>query len=73
MDRENQLVGIGTVDDSYHPDRSRYILLHFDGYGLVKLLDVPLNSTPENMRGVYIDGYMYMFGREDFRVKKIFG
>ena len=73
VDRENQLVGIGTVDYSYHPDRSRYILLHFDGYGLVKLLDVPLNSTPENMRGVYIDGYMYMFGNNDFRVEKIFG
>ena len=73
VDRENQLVGIGTVDYSYHPDRSRYILLHFDGYDLAKLLDVPLKSTPENMRGVYIDGYMYMFGDNDFKVKKILG
>lgn len=76
VDRTNQLIGIGYTDHSYYgysENRSRYILLHFDGYGLVKLLDVPLNSTPENMRGVYIDGYMYMFGREDFRVEKIFG
>ena len=73
VDRTNQLIGIGVTDLRYHPDRSKYILLHFDGYGLAELLAVPLKGAPENMRGVYIDGYMYMFGREDFRVEKIFG
>ena len=75
VDRTNQLLGIGYTDSYYYgysENRNKYILLHFDGYGLDKLLDVPLNSTPENMRGVYIDGYMYMFGDNDFKVKKIF-
>ena len=75
VDRTNQLIGIGYTDSYYYgysENRNKYILLHFDGYGLDKLLDVPLNSTPENMRGVYIDGYMYMFGANDFQVEKIF-
>ena len=79
VDRKNQLVGIGVAESRYNADKysyetvSRYIVLHFDGYGLTQLLKVPLKGTPENMRGVYIDGYMYMFGRKDFRVEKIFG
>ena len=74
MDRENQLIGIGIKDNSYYDssERSRYILLHFDGYELVELINVPLNGKPSNMRGVYIDGYMYMFGNEDFKVEKVF-
>ena len=28
----------------------------------------PLNGSNEIKRGVYIDGFMYLFGREDFRV-----
>ncbi len=79
VDRENQLVGIGVVDNRYYNtskysnEASRYILLHFDGYKLTELINVPLGGKPGNMRGVYIDGYMYMFGRSDFKVEKIFG
>lgn len=78
VDRKNQLVGIGVIDYSYyhankHSDEAgRYILLHFDGYALVELVNVPLSGDPANMRGVYIDGYMYMFGKGDFQVEKVF-
>ena len=72
VDRQNQLVGIGITDNRYYNQASRYILLHFDGYELVELVNVPLSGNPTNMRGVYIDGYMYMFGQNDFKVKKVF-
>ncbi|MGM9645050.1 MAG: beta-propeller domain-containing protein [Eubacteriales bacterium] len=74
VDRQNQLVGIGIADNSYNDynERNRYILLHFDGYELVELVNVPLAGDPANMRGVYIDGYMYMFGFNDFKVEKVF-
>ncbi len=78
VDRQNQLVGVGVVDNSYYAtdkysnEVRRYILLHFDGYELVELVNVSLFGEPANMRGVYIDGYMYMFGQSDFKVKKIF-
>ncbi|MGM9641623.1 MAG: beta-propeller domain-containing protein [Eubacteriales bacterium] len=69
VDRRNQLVGVGVVDGK----ESRYILLHFDGYELAELVNVTLEGEPANMRGVYIDGYMYMFGLNDFKVEKVFG
>ena len=78
VDRENQLVGIGIVDNSYYSANkysdaaSRYILLHFDGYELIELVNVSLAGKPENKRGVYIDGYMYMFGSNECKVEKVF-
>ena len=77
VDRENQLLGIGVIDYSYYntnnyPDETRrYIVLYFDGYELLELVNVPLFGDPANMRGVYIDGYMYMFGFNNFKVEKI--
>ncbi len=79
VDRKNQLVGIGVTDYGYYnatdTNRSeafRYILLLFDGYDLVELVNVPLAGDPDYKRGVYIDGYMYMFGLNDFKVEKVF-
>lgn len=78
VDRFNQLIGIGVIDQSYYnTDKNsdqacRYILLHFDGYELTELVNVSLPGKPVNMRGVYIDGYMYMFGKGEFKVEKIF-
>lgn len=78
IDRENQLLGLGIVnlrgmikgdEDSAH---ERYILLHFDGYNLIELVNTPLKGDNLYKRGVYIDGYMYMFGRNDFKVEKVF-
>ena len=71
VNRENQLVGIGIRDNGN--GNGRYILLHFDGYELVELVNVQLAGEPELIRGVYIDGYMYMFGCNYFKVEKVFG
>lgn len=68
IDRKNQLIGMGLY--SYTHSSDRYILLHFDGYQLVKLLEVELAGDPENMRAVYIDGYLYLFGN-GFRVEAV--
>ena len=74
VDRKNQLFGFGVVDYDHNMYTTyRYILLHFDGYELLELVNVPLKGYPDNMRGVYIDGYMYMFGENDFKVEKVFG
>ncbi len=70
IDRQNQLIGVG-VGVNYKREE-RYIVLHFDGYELVELVNVSLAGDSANKRGVYIDGYMYMFGNNDFRVKKVF-
>lgn len=67
IDRENRSIGLGV--DQYGRG-SRYILLHFDGYELVELLDVALDGSPVTMRAVYIDGYLYMFG-DSFLVEKV--
>ncbi|MBQ3527466.1 MAG: beta-propeller domain-containing protein [Clostridia bacterium] len=74
VDRKNQLFGFGVVDYDHNMYTTyRYILLRFDGYELVELVNVPLKGDPANMRGVYIDGYMYIFGENDFKVEKVFG
>ena len=68
VDRENQLIGMGVRDR----EGSRYILVHFDGCELIELVNVELDGYLDNMRGVFIDGYMYMFGAS-FKVVKVFG
>ena len=76
VDRQNQLIGM-SVNDYFTPDyvgkRERYILLHFDGYELLELVNVPLAGELAEKRGVYIDGYLYMFGLEGCKVVKVFG
>ncbi len=74
VDRQNQLVGLGVLDNTREEpiERGRYILLHFDGYELVELVNVPLAGDPAHKRSVYIDGYLYMFGPTGFLVQKVF-
>lgn len=81
IDRENQLIGLGIVDHNRkgaannaedNKDLFRYILLHFDGYNLVELVNVDLNGNPDLMRGVYIDGFMYLFGEDAFKVVDVY-
>ena len=74
IDRENQLLGLGITDFSKTDKKedSRYILLYFDGYNIEELLNESLNGYNEAKRSVYIDDYFYMFGNEDFKVKKVF-
>ncbi|MBQ3548220.1 MAG: beta-propeller domain-containing protein [Clostridia bacterium] len=73
IDRKNQLIGLGINKyDSNDGERQKYIVLYFDGYNLVEVANVSLKGVSEFQRGVYIDGYMYMFGENDFKVQKIF-
>lgn len=71
IDRENQLIGLGVYNynNGYQP---KYIVLYFDGYNLVELVNTPLKGDPDYHRGVFIDDYMYMFGENDFKVIKLF-
>lgn len=73
IDRKNQFIGLGVYNKNYSSaEASRYILLQFKENKLIELIDVPLQGDNESMRGVYIDGYMYMFGENDFKVEKVF-
>ena len=74
INREHQLVGLAVIDWSGgNQDSYRYVLLHFDGYELVELVNVPLRyDTPDFARGVYIDGYMYILGHDTCKVVKVF-
>jgi len=67
IDRENQLLGLG-MDLYEKQPQQRYILLHFDGYNLIELLNVELKGENTCKRGVFIDGFMYLFGQQDFKV-----
>ncbi len=73
IDRENQLIGLGVnTYNSSIGQAERYIVLYFDGYNLVEVANVRLAGITDVKRGVYIDGYMYMFGENDFKVEKLF-
>lgn len=73
IDRENQLIGIGVYGFKDGSWTNRYLLLHFDGEKLVKLVD--LNDKrlgpPYTHRAVYIDGYLYVFGQDLFKVVEV--
>ena len=69
VDRENQIIGLGINDRNY--GYTMYVVLHFDEYELTELVNEPLYCEPYAMRGVCIDGYMYMFGN-GYLVRKIF-
>ncbi len=64
LDREDQIVGIPTSDG--------YLLLQFDGYALHKLALVPALGDVDQMRGVVIDGYLYVLASE-FQVVSLAG
>ena len=71
INRGEQLVGMGVTVYNRGDGQSRYILLHFDGYELRELVNVKLDGVNDYKRGVYIDGYMYMFGENDMKVQRI--
>lgn len=70
IDRENQLIGLGVTDVS-DTESEKYIVLRFNGYELEAIIDTYLAGDNSLVRGVYIDGYMYMFGCNEFKVEKI--
>ena len=67
VDRENGLIGLGVQTGS----ATKYIVVFFDGTSLRELVNAPLAGDTAHMRGVYVDGYFYMFGSNDFKVKNI--
>lgn len=76
IDRDNGLIGLGVTlgynnKNATSQSRSRYILLHFDGYEIRELVDVALDGNDEYKRGVYIDGYMYMLGSRGLTVEEV--
>ena len=71
IDRDEQLIGMGVSCYNRGENQERYILLHFDGYALHELVNVKLDGINDYKRGVYIDGYMYMFGSDDMKVQKV--
>jgi hypothetical protein len=58
IDRENNLVGIAVGD--WGAGYS-YLLLHFDGYQLTVIREIPMESEyVNNARADIIDGYLYL-------------
>lgn len=69
IDAEDGLVGLACNDFGYGESSYSYLLLRFDGYGLVEMLNVDLfESLLDFVRAVYIDGYLYLFGYDTFEV-----
>ena len=73
LDRENQLIGLGVDDWSkdYHDSHLRYIVLHFDGFQLREVLNVPMVAEPNKCRATLIDGYMYILGYWELKVVEL--
>ena len=75
IDRENGLVGLATVRYDSRSSRyeiREYTLLRFSERALnVEVKTELKGDDPATKRGVYVDGYFYMFGENDFKVEKI--
>ena len=76
IDRENGLIGLGTSrverqGDSYDRPVSKYTVLSFADRTLTEEFRVSLMGNHAHKRGVYVDGYFYMFGKNDFEVEKL--
>ena len=69
IDRENRMIGLGLTMYGTGAT-SVYTLLHFDGYELTELIQVPMEGNNAAKRAVYIDGYLYVFG-DTFTVEKV--
>lgn len=72
IDRENGIVGLGITDytQSEYEKTSRYVVVFFDGYELTEILNVQLDGDNADKRAALIDGYMYLFGKNCFKVEK---
>ena len=74
IDREHKLIGLGysIYGYNFHSfSNTKYLLLHFDGSKLTVLLQEPLEGQNHLKRGVWIDGYFYLFGQDDFKVVEV--
>ncbi len=74
INRDMGMFGFGCYDyDKYYGSgrNQYYVLLIFANGELLELVNTPINAQPNYMRSVYIDGYIYIFGGNDFKVIKI--
>ena len=62
IDRENRLFGI--------PTEKGYVLLHFNGYDLFAVTELPVGGDLNEVRGVVIQKCLYVFSKE-FAVKEL--
>jgi uncharacterized secreted protein with C-terminal beta-propeller domain len=73
IDRESNLFGMA-INNYYrgsYDQGQRYVLLHFDGYELHKVINAEIGGWLGSHRAVYIDGYFYMLGGEDLIVRNL--
>ena len=75
INRQEQLLGFGysSWDEEAETSVGYYTFIKFDSERecFVELLTVSLAGYADDQRGVYIDGYMYMFGENDFKVEAV--
>lgn len=65
IDRENGLVGLGInfdydAGEYFYEERERYVLLGFNGYDLVPIVNTTLAGDNSKKRGILIDEYLYL-------------
>ncbi|MBP3315230.1 MAG: beta-propeller domain-containing protein [Clostridia bacterium] len=75
INRQEQLLGFGysSLDEEAETWVGYYTFIKFDSERecFVELSTVSLAGYADDQRGVYIDGYMYMFGENDFKVEAV--
>ena len=77
INREKQMIGLAVNiygNGKYGYDETyRYLLLGFDGYKIREILNVELPGYQlDSKRGVLIDGFMYLFSQDVFKVLNIY-
>lgn len=76
VDRENRLFGFGFYSlldqDNYRKNEDYYVLIHFDGYKLRVVSATKLDESPDRMRGIYVDNYLYITTDKAFKAIKVF-
>ncbi len=65
IDREKGLVGLGInfeyeAGEYFYDERDRYVLLHFNGYDIVPVVNTVLEGDNTKKRGILIDEYLYL-------------
>ncbi|MBR2024490.1 MAG: beta-propeller domain-containing protein [Clostridia bacterium] len=75
VNRNTGMFGFGYYDymANGHPIyKNRYVLLQFTNGELIEVVNTTVNSDNRtSMRSVYIDGYLYILGDNDFKVIQI--
>ncbi len=71
INRDTGMFGFGYYDYEDRHVNYRYVLLMFANGELLEVVNTPIKSSPNQMRSVYIDGYLYIFGEHDFKVVRV--